>query len=77
MGKDKWEVIIADAPHRNDLFAEIWINEIQMGEVFMEENDPIIEIYKSPVDDCWQLKYNDLLAIMGKIDEFLASLLQK
>ncbi len=68
-------VIIADAPHRDDLYLEIWIDERQFGEVYFDQNEkPIVEIYPSSVESkVWQIDYSCWQKIVEEIDRILES----
>ena len=71
--KAKWEVLIADAPHREELFAEIWINSELLGEVFVKNSEAYIEIYP-PTGDLWLFEYTILLTVIEKVNKFLESI---
>lgn len=74
MGEKPWRVVIVDMPHREELFAEIWIHNEQWAEVFLENNVPMIETYAHPTNGTWSFEYTDLQAIMLEIATFLESM---
>lgn len=71
-----WEVIIADAPHRANLFAEIWFNSEHLAEIHIENGEPTIEIYPNQLTKFWTINYGDLLDALKDVDSFLDSLHQ-
>jgi hypothetical protein len=71
--KAKWRVVIADAPHREDLFAEIWINSEHLGEVFVENGEAYVEIFP-PTGNLWRFEYTILLTAIEKVNKFLESI---
>jgi hypothetical protein len=71
--KAKWRVVIADAPHREDLFAEIWINSEHLGEVFVENGEAYIEIFP-PTGDSYHFEYTILLTVIEEVNKFLESI---
>jgi hypothetical protein len=74
MNSTHWRVVIADAPHREDLFAEIWIDDEQFGEVFLKDDKPVIEVYAHRVNADWRFQYDILQDILMKTDDFLKSM---
>jgi len=74
MSFNNYEIIIADASHREHLFAEVWVDNEQLAEVFMENKKPIIEIYSHPNNKLWCFDYTVLQEIIIKIDDFLGSI---
>jgi hypothetical protein len=74
MSSTNWRVVIADAPHREDLFAEIWIDDEQFGEVYLKDGKPVIEVYAHRVDSDWRFQYEILQDIFIKTDDFLKSM---
>ena len=74
MKTTKWRVIIADMPHREDLLAEIWIDDEQFGEVYFREGEPIIEVYPHRITSDWRFDYEIVRDILNKVDEFIKSM---
>jgi len=72
----KCNVIIADAPHRNHLYLEIWIDEKQFGEVYFDGNEkPVVEIYPENSESAkWQIDFECLQKIMTDVTQVLNSL---
>lgn len=69
-----WEVIIADAPHHEDLYAEIWIDNKHLGEIYLENDSPVIEIFPRELNQPWKISYTDLLEALKEVDNFLKSM---
>jgi len=74
MKTTKWRVIIADMPHREDLFAEIWIDDEQFGEVYLHEGEPVIEVYPHRTTSDWRFDYNIIKDILSEVDKFIKSM---
>lgn len=72
----KCNVIVADAPHRDHLYLEIWVDEKQFGEVYFDANEiPIVEIYpKMSEENFWKIDFACLQKIMAEVLQVLDSL---
>ncbi len=72
----KCSVLIADAPHRDHLYLEIWVDEKQFGEVYFDENEiPVVEIYPGVSEaNVWKIDFACLQKIIAKVDQVLDSL---
>jgi hypothetical protein len=69
----KWRVVIADAPHREDLFAEMWIGSEQLGEVFIEAGEAYVEFYPHSSEKLWRFEYAILVSMIDETVKFLTS----
>ena len=61
---EKFEVVIASLPDRENLVSEIYYCDIQWIEISQETEDVRIQFYPHPYKDCWEFNVDEaILAI--------------
>lgn len=76
MSHEEWEVLIVDSPLREDLYAELWVNGELWAEVFMHENEPIIQFNPIKLNAVWSFNYQNLQEMIGKVDKYVKMMRQ-
>lgn len=69
----KPKVLITSPPDRENLVAEIWVDDCQLAEVSQEGDERLVEIYPHPRGGPWQVAFHELLEVLersrGRLDE--------
>jgi hypothetical protein len=60
-------ITIASVPDREELVAELWLGDEQVGEVSKDaRGEFIIELYSAPAGTPWRIRLDDLVAALGE-----------
>lgn len=71
--KNSWAVSISSPPDRNNLVADVMINNEQMLEVNNEDNTVRVEIYERQDGEPWVVPYEKLVELLAEAKEMLES----
>jgi hypothetical protein len=67
-------ITIASLPDRDDLVAELWLGDEQVGEVSKDAVDVFrIELYPAPAGTPWRFRLDDLVAALGQAKDRLGT----
>lgn len=58
------EVVLASVPDREDLVAELWFGNSQLGEVRIDGDRLVVDIFANPNASVWTLEYSDLIDLL-------------
>ena len=63
---EKFEITIADVPHRDELIAEIVYKNFHFAEIFFEGEELRIEFYRYKEIEIWKFNYEELMNTIKK-----------
>jgi hypothetical protein len=65
-------ITIASPPDRDDLVAELWLGDNQIGEVSRDTKDALwVELYPALNNEPWRLHLDDLTTALARAKERL------
>lgn len=62
----KPKILITSPPDRENLVAEIWIDDCQFAEVSQEGDERLVEIYPHPRGGPWQIAFSEILEVLER-----------
>jgi len=66
------KILITSPPDRENLVAEIWVDNCQLAEVSQEGEVQFVEIYPHPPGGAWRVPFRQLLQAMKQAKVRLA-----
>jgi hypothetical protein len=66
------KILITSPPDRENLVAEIWVDDCQLAEVSQEGGSQLVEIYPHPRGGPWRLSFQQLQEAMKEARTRLA-----
>ena len=63
---EKFSIIIASLPDRENLVAEITYGNIQWAEISKEKEEVIVQFYPHPRKSHWEFSLNEALDVLEK-----------
>lgn len=58
------KVLITSPPDRENLVAEVWVDDCQFAEVSQEDGTRLVEMYAHPRGETWRISFHDLIEVM-------------
>ena len=68
---NKFEITVGSLPDKENLVADIFLNDIQVAEISQEHKDMVIQIFSYDDIDCWEFSLNDFLKVIEEAKERL------
>jgi hypothetical protein len=60
----KIEIVIASLPDRDNLVAELWCENKQLGELSQEHENLILELYPNSSQNSWIFRLDEILEVL-------------
>lgn len=67
------EIQIASVPDRENVVAELWVDDTQIAEVSNEKNELRVEFYSAPIPNQLSVSLDELLEALAKAKRNLAA----
>ncbi len=73
----KFEIIIASLPHRENLVAEVYFNNMYWVQISQEKEELVILFYPHPNEKCWEFPLDEALSTLELAKKKLLGLGEK
>lgn len=67
-------ITVSDVPHRDVLVAEIWLEDSQIMEIFLDDGRFVLQTFASGTGAAWQLDVDDVVSVVKEATERLEAL---